>query len=484
MAKSMFENLNAIVANTLTDSIKMLDIDELHESEDNFFIVNRVEELADTILGQGGVKDNLIVRPLETGGYEIISGHRRRAAVQHLLDRGENVSRYLPCLVQDYSDEDNKVLDIILMNISARRISDSELWKSYEIVDKILKNQKSAGEKFGRIREKLAELLGVSAAQVGKMQNVEKNAIDEVKEAVKNGDLTISTANEIAKLDEETQKKLADSDLSKVQHKDVKEMKPIKWDGIIYADIIKKRLLSFLRSAELESAQTMNNSDFSDMIRKNHRHHSTTNDGVSVTGSFDKITVRFLKKTDISEVYMSWTMAARHIRTWVQEDMAAASDEKKKVDTYSTISDSSYADKAEPEKIDTYINTSEDSPKADTSSTIPESSSVDTVKAEEVDTYIKKSANIPKADTSNTVPESKSDDEVKSEKVDTYSTNSELSNEKPLEKFIHDHYYDLESIFTSYISLAAEDEIKIIEEFQKLLRQTKEAERKKVRFGL
>ena len=82
MARMMFKNLNAIVANTLTESIKMIDIAELHESDDNFFEVNRVEEFAETILGQGGVKDNLIVRPLETGGYEIISGHRRRAAVQ------------------------------------------------------------------------------------------------------------------------------------------------------------------------------------------------------------------------------------------------------------------------------------------------------------------------------------------------------------------------------------------------------------------
>ena len=84
--RTMFENLNAIVANTLTDSIKMIDIDELHDSEDNFFDVNRVEEFAETILGQGGIKDNLIVRPLESGGYEIISGHRRKAAIRYLLD--------------------------------------------------------------------------------------------------------------------------------------------------------------------------------------------------------------------------------------------------------------------------------------------------------------------------------------------------------------------------------------------------------------
>ena len=223
MASRMFENLNAIVANTLTDSIKMIDIDALHGSKDNFFQVDRIEEFADTILGQGGVKDNLVVRPLESGGYEIISGHRRRAAVRLLLDRGENISRLLPCLVQNYTDEDTKLLDIVLMNVSARQISDAEMWRSYEIVDRILKDKKDKGEKFGRIREKLAEILGVSSAQIGKMQNVKNNAIQPVVDAVQNGEISISTANEIAKLDAAEQEKLVQEDISNVSHKEVKQ---------------------------------------------------------------------------------------------------------------------------------------------------------------------------------------------------------------------------------------------------------------------
>ena len=224
MAKSMFANLNSIVADTLTESIQMIDINELHSSPDNYFEIERVEEFAETILGQGGVKDNLIVSPLNTGGYEIISGHRRRAAVQLLIDRGENISHYLPCLVQEYSDDDDRRLDIILMNVTARRLSDAELWKSYELIDAILKKKKEDGQKFGKIRETLASYLSVSPAQVGKMQYVERNAISEVKEAVENGEISISTANEIAKLDEDEQEELVqNTDLSSVKHKDIKK---------------------------------------------------------------------------------------------------------------------------------------------------------------------------------------------------------------------------------------------------------------------
>ena len=221
MRKNMFDNLSAIVSNTLTDSIQMIDIDELHESADNFFVVENIEQFAHTILGQGGVKDNLIVRPIETGGYEIISGHRRRAAVKYLIDNGENISHFLPCLVQNYADEDDKMLDLILMNVTARQISDPELWKCYETIDRILKDKKEKGEYFGRLRDDIANTLCVSPAQVGKMQNVDKYAIDTVKEAVASGELSISTANEIAKLSPEEQENIPD--LSKIQPKDIKK---------------------------------------------------------------------------------------------------------------------------------------------------------------------------------------------------------------------------------------------------------------------
>ena len=235
MKGNMFDNLKAVVADTITDSIKMIDIAELHESADNFFVVENIEQFAQTILGQGGVKDNLIVRQLETGGYEIISGHRRRAAVQYLIDKGENISHYLPCLVQNYADEDDKMLDLILMNVSARQISDQELWKCYETLDKILKEKKDKGEYYGRLRDDIAKALGVSASQVGKMQNVDKNAIETVKEAVASGELSISTANEIAKLDKEEQSKI--TDLSKVQPKDIKKKAVVTSNNDASSDI-------------------------------------------------------------------------------------------------------------------------------------------------------------------------------------------------------------------------------------------------------
>lgn len=201
--------LGAVVSNTLSDSIKMINISELHDSPDNFFEVSRIEELAEAILAQGGVKENLIVRPLESGGYEVISGHRRKAAVQYLIDKGENISQKLPCLVQEL-DESDKMMNLIMMNVSQRVLSDAEMFESYKRLREIFEEKKALGEKFGRMRDRIAEILNVSSAQIGKIENINKNAVPQIVEAVEAGDISINTANEIARLKEKEQKKLID----------------------------------------------------------------------------------------------------------------------------------------------------------------------------------------------------------------------------------------------------------------------------------
>ena len=220
---TMFDNIKTVVNDTLKESIKMINISELHESKDNFFSVDRVEELAETILGQGGVKENLIVKPLESGGYEIISGHRRKAAVQYLIEKGENISHNLPCLVQKYDNEEDKMLDLIMMNVSARQLSDPEMWQSYETIDNIIKANKEKGTYFGRVRDDIAQRLGVSNAQVGKMQNIRNNAIDEIIEAIANGNISIHTANEIAKLDKGEQEQVVSDGIEFVTANDIKK---------------------------------------------------------------------------------------------------------------------------------------------------------------------------------------------------------------------------------------------------------------------
>ena len=221
----MLAMLNNVAAATSNMDIEMIDIDDLHDSVDNFFHVDRVEELAESILATGRVKENLIVTPAKDGnGYEIVSGHRRSAAVRYLLENGDNVARKLPCLVIDYPDYESKLIDLIVMNVTQRQMSDADLYTSFTKLNEIFKEKKEKGEKFGKLREKIAEILNVSSSQVGKLQNVEKHAVPELKKAIENGEVSLSTANQIARLDSEEQKKITKSKkLSDVKTKDVKE---------------------------------------------------------------------------------------------------------------------------------------------------------------------------------------------------------------------------------------------------------------------
>lgn len=341
MAKTMLSNLAAIAQNTQSSNIRMIDIDDLHPSPDNFFEVRNIPEFAATILGQGGVKDNLLVTPLESGGYEIISGHRRTAAVRYLLDNGKTISRLLPCLVQSYDNGTDKQLDLILCNVATRQISDQELWRSYEELNSLLKERKEAGEKFGSIRDYLANLLHVSAAQVSKMQNVTHNAIEPVKEAVANGDLSIHAANEIAKLPEEQQEELAAGDLSEVTPKDVKKKKSatssnfsdeaaptkpvtMKWDGETHFKIVKKQLMHLVNDDLREAALKENGMDFFDAFRgKNKTVGIGYETGIFTHCSYDRITISFsepAKYDNIQKIEITWQKAARYVQEWIQAD--------------------------------------------------------------------------------------------------------------------------------------------------------------------
>ena len=140
---SMFDKAKKAAADTLADDIIMIDVDNLVESADNFFELSDIEDFAYTILAQGGIRENLVVKSLDDGDYEIISGHRRTESVRYLLEKGETISRKLPCLVQNYESEDEKILDIMLMNTTSRKLTAAQLWKCYEISNGIFQQKKN-----------------------------------------------------------------------------------------------------------------------------------------------------------------------------------------------------------------------------------------------------------------------------------------------------------------------------------------------------
>ena len=65
--------------------LKYIDVDDLVPSEDNFYSMSAIEELAGLIELSGGVKQPGLVTPLGGGKYRVIAGHRRRLASIRLV---------------------------------------------------------------------------------------------------------------------------------------------------------------------------------------------------------------------------------------------------------------------------------------------------------------------------------------------------------------------------------------------------------------
>ena len=221
---SITKDMKSAASDSFSDNIKMIDVSEIAPSESNFYELSDIELLADDIEREG-LKHNLVVyRSTETGLYNVISGHRRLSAIKLLISENRRSSTKIPCFVDSEKSSAESQFDLIMLNATQRKYSDADIMREYEEIERTLKALEAEGKPIkGRMREKIAELLRVSPAQVGKLDNIKHNAITDVEQAVKSGEMSISTANEIAKLTPEKQQEII-AENPKITHKEVKDI--------------------------------------------------------------------------------------------------------------------------------------------------------------------------------------------------------------------------------------------------------------------
>ncbi len=222
---SIMTDMRAASSDSFKDNIQMIEVSKLKPSLENFYVLSEIELLADDIERQG-LKHNLVVTEDADalGTYFIKSGHRRFTAIQLLIEQNRYTSKYVPCLVDGTKTQSENVLDLIMLNATTRVMSDAELYKQYEMLRDTLEQLRLEGKKVkGRLREHVAKILNVSPAQVGKIENIRHNAVEEVQEAVEQGSLSIATADKIAKLSEDEQQEIVETqNLAEIRTADVK----------------------------------------------------------------------------------------------------------------------------------------------------------------------------------------------------------------------------------------------------------------------
>ena len=206
----------------VAEQIVYIDIDELETNPKNFYGLRDVDELAG-LIAVSHLIEPLTVSKQENGKYMLISGHRRRAAVQKLLEEGIYTERKLPCIVKrcgkisieqengeiiEFDEDAVEMLNLIASNRGQReeRTIDEKLQevKYLEAFAKAIYNQKNSGNR-GRFRSFFAEeILNISKSQLQRIKSMEK-LTEKVKAAIDEKIISETAAMELATLTPEEQ---------------------------------------------------------------------------------------------------------------------------------------------------------------------------------------------------------------------------------------------------------------------------------------
>lgn len=193
-----------------TDSNKsktvLISIYDLEPSTENFYSVDDVADLKDSI-EIFGVKQNLLIEPIPGAtNYKIIAGHRRREASRLLVEEGKPKFEFVPCEIETDITETEKEILLIMTNSTTREITAYEKTKQVTRLKELFREYKKTHALPGRIQELIAEAMNISKSQVDRMEKIEKDLSEDFKEEFKNNNITFSAASELARLSAEDQK--------------------------------------------------------------------------------------------------------------------------------------------------------------------------------------------------------------------------------------------------------------------------------------
>ena len=236
----LFKNDEERLADT-QERIQMLSPEKLQPFPNHPFKVVDDEKMMDMVesIKEYGVLVPIIVRPVENGNYEIVSGHRRHHAA--VLAGQEEI----PAIVREM-DEDAAVLVMVDSNLQRENILPSEKAFAYRMKLEALKHQgKRSDLTSAQIGLKLStEIIG---EQNGDSRNQVKryirltHLIPDILEMVDNKNIAFNAAVEISYLSEREQELLQDNmDVNECSPSlsQAKRLKKYSQDGKLTEDVI------------------------------------------------------------------------------------------------------------------------------------------------------------------------------------------------------------------------------------------------------
>lgn len=187
------------------ERVKDIPLTELHPFKDHPFKIQNDDEMKRLIesIKKFGTLTPALARPMQDGGYELISGHRRLAACQVL---GVET---MPVIVREMTD-DEAVIAMVDANLQREHILPSEKAFAYKMKLEAIKHQGIASSQVGKKLlsiEKVGEDSGDSRNQVHRYIRL-TYLIPELLSMVDDGKIAFNPAVEISYLEQSEQRVL------------------------------------------------------------------------------------------------------------------------------------------------------------------------------------------------------------------------------------------------------------------------------------
>ena len=182
--------------------------EDLIPSEDNFYSTEDIEKLKQSIKCLGILQPLLIEN--RDGKDYVIAGHSRRKCCLQLIAEGEEQFKKIPCVykpkIELMGEEDEIIRKILVIQSNTyREKSDWEKMTESLRMEELVKELREKTELEGKTREIVSDLIGVSSTQIGRYHSISSNLSERLMEAFKQSKLNISTAAELAGLNEKYQ---------------------------------------------------------------------------------------------------------------------------------------------------------------------------------------------------------------------------------------------------------------------------------------
>lgn len=304
--------------------VQYIPLDELTPNRRNFYPApdfDALNELANSIIANG-LLEPLVVTPGAGGvGYRIISGHSRWRALSLPYVRNErpDLVNAVPCVVLPPMSEEQELCAVIEANRQRVKNAATLAAEAEKLTEAYVKRKQAGEELPGRIRDRVADALKVSASKLAMAQATREHlTLPGFKAQWESGKIPDTVAYEISKMEGDHQYRLLDylcnngMEAGELKVSDVKALeaqfneRPRKWDMPR-----EKEDELFLEAAALlakylrfDSSRCKTRAEAVDLLKKSNIHMRAAGPGYDLDCRADGVRVRNGK--DAPKITRSW----------------------------------------------------------------------------------------------------------------------------------------------------------------------------------